>query len=102
MDGGTVSLAAQTTVEWLPKGEDGRPRERPEVRSDNGSRFIAKEFRQVLAEQGLGPHRITPHCPAENGLVERVALFVPEWLKHFKDHSCGWLLPRIGWPVSTH
>jgi putative transposase len=72
MDGVTVSLAAQAAVERLPKGEDGRPRERPEVRSDNGSSFIAKEFRQVLAEHGLGHHRITPHCPEENGLMERV------------------------------
>ena len=26
----------------------------------------------VLAENGLGHHRIKPHCPEENGLIERM------------------------------
>jgi transposase InsO family protein len=71
MDGQTVSLAAQKAIETLPKGEDGRPRVTPEIRSDNGSCYISKEFRAVLTENGLGHHRIQPHCPEQNGLIER-------------------------------
>jgi putative transposase len=71
VDGVSVSLAAQAAIETLPRGEDGRPRERPEVQSDNGSGFIAREFLAVLKEHGLGHHRIKPHCPEENGVIER-------------------------------
>ena len=71
MDGLTVSLAAQKAIETLPKGKDGKPTSTPTIRSDNGSCYISKEFRVVLQENGLGHHRIQPHCPEENGLMER-------------------------------
>ena len=71
MDGISVSLAAQAAVETLPKDADGKPLERPEIQSDNGSGYIAREFLAVLAAHGLGHHRIKPHCPEENGVIER-------------------------------
>jgi putative transposase len=71
MDGLTVSLTAQKAIETLPKGKDGKPESTPLIRSDNGSCYISKEFRTVLKENGLGHHRIQPHCPEENGLMER-------------------------------
>jgi putative transposase len=72
MGGISLSLAAQRAIETLPKGADGLPQVKPEIRSDNGSGYIAQEFRVVLKENGLGHHRITPHCPEENGLIERL------------------------------
>jgi transposase InsO family protein len=72
MDGITVGTAAQSAIDTLPKGEDGKPGARPEIRSDNGSGYISKEFKMVLKENGLGHHRIKPHCPEENGLIERM------------------------------
>jgi len=73
MDGLTVSWAAQRAIDTLPRGLDGLPVEQPEIRSDNGSGYISQEFRLVLKENGLGHHRIRPrpHCPEENGLMER-------------------------------
>jgi putative transposase len=71
MDGISTTLAAQAAIETLPQGEDGLPREKPEIQSDNGSSFIAREFLLVLHEHGLGHHRIRPHCPEENGVIER-------------------------------
>jgi putative transposase len=71
MDGISVSLAAQAAIETLPRGADGQPVEKPEMQSDNGSSFIAREFLLVLKEHGLGHHRIHPHCPEENGVIER-------------------------------
>ncbi len=71
MDGLTVSRAAQKAIETLPEGPDGKPAVTPLIRSDNGSCYISKEFRAVLRENGLGHHRIRPHCPEENGLIER-------------------------------
>jgi putative transposase len=72
MDGVTVSTAAQAAIDTLPRGEDGKPAEKPEIRSDNGSGYISKEFKVVLKQNGLGHHRIKPHCPEENGLIERM------------------------------
>jgi transposase InsO family protein len=79
MDGATVSLEAQTALEKLAKTQstdckraDGQPAVLlPEIRSDNGGCYIAKEFRDVLGEWGLTHQRIKPHCPEENGLMER-------------------------------
>jgi transposase InsO family protein len=69
---GDQVLAVSLQVGSLAKGEDGRPVDKPEIRSDNGSGYIAKEFKIVLAENGLDHHRIKPHCPEENGLIERM------------------------------
>jgi transposase InsO family protein len=71
MDGKTVSLAGQAAIDSLPKGADGKPIDRPVIQSDNGSGYIAREFLQVLKENGLSQHRIKPHCPEENGTMER-------------------------------
>jgi hypothetical protein len=57
MDGITVSEAAQAAIDTLPRGEDGKPVEKPEIRSDNGSGYTSKEFKVVLKEH----HRIKPH-----------------------------------------
>ncbi len=72
MDGITVSTAAQAAIDTLPRAADGKPVDKPEIRSDNGSGYISKEFKVVLKENGLGHHRIKPHCPEENGLIERM------------------------------
>ena len=71
MDGGTVSLAAQAALETLPRDGGGRLLTAPVIRSDNGSGYISREFGGVLDEHGLVHRRITPHCPEENGLIER-------------------------------
>jgi putative transposase len=71
MGGLTVSAAAQKAIETLPGGPDGKPTATPEIRSGNGSCYISKGFRAALQENGPGHHRIQPHCPEENGLMER-------------------------------
>src|SRR3990172_12891467 len=60
----SMSPAAET-IGPLPAGV------KPVVQTDNGSGYISQEFKKVLTENGLGHIRITPHCPEENGLVER-------------------------------
>jgi putative transposase len=73
MDGTTVSIEAQAAIEGLlveRKGVLGSE-EMPRLRSDNGSCYISREFRGVLDEHQLGHQRIKPHCPEENGIIER-------------------------------
>jgi putative transposase len=81
MDGITVSAAAQAAIDTLPKDANGRPVAKPVIQSDNGSGYIAKEFRVVLSENGLGHHRIKPHCPEENGTMERLYRTVRDHLE---------------------
>ncbi len=71
MDGHSVSLAAQAALETLPRDRTGRLLDTPVIRSDNGSAYISREFGGVLDEHGLSHRRIKPHCPEENGLIER-------------------------------
>lgn len=89
MDGISVSDQAQKAIETLPKGPDGRPLRAPEIRSDNGSCYVSQEFRQVLKENGLSHQRIRPHCPEENGLMERANRTLRESLE---DEPMGNLL----------
>jgi transposase InsO family protein len=73
MDGITVSVEAQAAVEKLlrEKGGEIPPGGMPRLRSDNGSCYVSREFRGVLDEHHLGHQRIKPHCPEENGIIER-------------------------------
>jgi transposase InsO family protein len=71
MDADSVSMAAQKAIETLPKNEEGKPGNPPVMRSDNGGCYVSKEFRVALKENGLDHRRIQPHCPEENGLIER-------------------------------
>jgi len=73
MDGMTVSIEAQAAIEKLLRERGGElpMKGMPRLRSDNGSCYISREFRGVLDEHGLRHNRIKPHCPEENGVVER-------------------------------
>jgi len=81
MDGVTVSLAAEAAIGKLAKGPDGLPMDKPLIRSDNGSGYVSQEFRVVLKEHGLDHQRIKPHCPEENGVVERANRTIREHLE---------------------
>ena len=71
MDGHSISVAAQRALETLPRTASGEITTKPIIRSDNGSGYISQEFGGLLAHHGLTHHRIKPHCPEENGIVER-------------------------------
>ena len=72
MEGGTISLAAERALKTLGKTLDGKLQTKPIIRSDNGSGYISGDFIGLLSHHGLTHHRIKPHCPEENGTVERI------------------------------
>lgn len=80
MEGHSVSLGGQRALETLPRDSQGELQVKPEIRSDNGSGFISKEFHGVLEYHGLTHVKIKPHCPEENGLVERANRTIREAL----------------------
>ena len=73
MDGISVSVEAQAAIEQFLREKSGEipPQGMPRLRSDNGSCYISREFRGVLDEHHLAHQRIKPHCPEENGIIER-------------------------------
>ena len=99
MDGRSVSLAAQRAIETLPRDERGELLVRPEIRSDNGSGYVSKEFHQVLEANRLMHQKIKPHCPEENGVMERSNRTVREaWEQEIppEDVEAAWkLLKKI-------
>lgn len=87
MEGHSVSLGGQQALETLPRDEHGELLARPEIRSDNGSGFISKEFHGVLEHYGLTHAKIKPHCPEENGIMERSNRTVREALEEAEPAS---------------
>jgi transposase InsO family protein len=75
MNGDTVALEAQTVLDRL-EGD-----QKPTIQSDNGSCFISHNFARVLKACGVGHHRIYPHCPEQNGIIERVNRTIGEKLE---------------------
>ena len=48
------------------------------LRSDNGLAFTSNHFRRLTKTYGLQQEFITPHCPQQNGMVERLILSFKE------------------------
>lgn len=71
MDGHSISIAAQAALESLELDSGGKVKVQPIIRSDNGSGYISQEFGGLLAHHELTHQRIKPHCPEENGVMER-------------------------------
>ena len=65
MDGLSVSIEAAAAIGTL----DGEAR--PDIQSDHGSGFIAREFAETLSETGVTHKKIRPHTPTDNAEIER-------------------------------
>jgi transposase InsO family protein len=81
MGGDSVSLGAKAALEKLPRNALGEFKSKPEIRSDNGSCYISREFHGVLEHYELTHVKIKPHCPEENGIMERSNRTVREALE---------------------
>jgi putative transposase len=59
------------------------------LRSDNGLIFTSRQFTRLVRSYGLQQEFITPHCPQQNGMVERVIRTLKEQCIHrhrFESH----------------
>ncbi|MER5173685.1 IS3 family transposase [Thioclava kandeliae] len=52
------------------------------LRSDNGLVFTSRHFTALVRSYGLRQEFITPHCPQQNGMVERVIRTLKEQCTH--------------------
>ena len=52
------------------------------LRSDNGLVFISRHYTRLVRSYGLKQEFITPHCPQQNGMVERLIRTLKEQCAH--------------------
>jgi putative transposase len=52
------------------------------LRSDNGLVFTSEHYTRLVRSYGLKQEFITPHCPQQNGMVERLIRTVKEQCTH--------------------
>ncbi|SDL80024.1 integrase core domain-containing protein [Aliiruegeria lutimaris] len=52
------------------------------LRSDNGLVFTSRKYAALVRSYGLKQEFITPHCPQQNGMVERVIRTLKEQCVH--------------------
>lgn len=52
------------------------------LRSDNGLVFISRHYTRLVRSYGLRQEFITPHCPQQNGMVERLIRTLKEQCIH--------------------
>jgi len=52
------------------------------LRSDNGLVFTSRAYTRLVRSYGLKQEFITPHCPQQNGMVERVIRTLKEQCAH--------------------
>ncbi len=65
MDGQSVSVEAAVAIATLDADV------RPDIQSDHGSGFIAREFAETLSQTGVTHTKIRPHTPTDNAEIER-------------------------------
>ncbi len=52
------------------------------LRSDNGLVFTSRSYKALVKSYGLQQEFITPHCPQQNGMVERLIRTIKEQCVH--------------------
>ena len=65
MDGQSVSVEVAAAIATLDADV------RPDIQSDHGSGFIAREFAETLSQTGVTHTKIRPHTPTDNAEIER-------------------------------
>ncbi len=72
----------------LERAKELHPEAKPRIISDNGSQFIAKDFKEFIRISGMTHVRTSPYYPQSNGKIER-------WHKSLKGECI-----RPGRPLS--
>jgi transposase InsO family protein len=65
------SMTEQDELVVLQRAKEKFPRETPRIISDNGSQFVAKDFKEFIRICGMTHVRTSPYYPQSNGKLER-------------------------------
>ena len=64
-------MTEQDQLVVLQRAHERFPHESPRIISDNGSQFLAKDFKEFIRICGMTHVRTSPHYPQSNGKLER-------------------------------
>jgi transposase InsO family protein len=65
------SMTEQDELVVLQRAREKFPHETPRIISDNGSQFVAKDFKEFIRICGMTHVRTSPYYPQSNGKLER-------------------------------
>jgi len=65
------SMTEQDELVVLQRAKEKFPNETPRIISDNGSQFLAKDFKEFIRICGMTHVRTSPYYPQRNGKLER-------------------------------
>jgi putative transposase len=65
------SMTEQDELTILQRAREKFPNETPRIISDNGSQFLAKDFKEFIRLCGMTHVRTSPYYPQSNGKLER-------------------------------
>jgi transposase InsO family protein len=65
------SMTEQDELVVLQRAKEKFPHETPRIISDNGSQFLAKDFKEFIRICGMTHVRTSPYYPQSNGKLER-------------------------------
>ena len=65
------SMTEQDELVVLQRAREKFPNETPRIISDNGSQFVAKDFKEYIRICGMTHVRTSPYYPQSNGKLER-------------------------------
>jgi putative transposase len=65
------SMTEQDELVILQRAREKFPKETPRIISDNGSQFLAKDFKEFIRLCGMTHVRTSPYYPQSNGKLER-------------------------------
>ena len=75
------------------------------LRSDNGLVFTSRAYTRLVRSYGLRQEFITPHCPQQNGMIERVIRTLKEQCVHRHRFETQQHASRVIWrmdPLLQH
>jgi transposase InsO family protein len=65
------SMTEQDELVVLQRAKEKYPQETPRIITDNGSQFVAKDFKEFIRICGMTHVRTSPYYPQSNGKLER-------------------------------
>ena len=102
----------------LQRAKEKYPEAKPRIISDNGSQFIAKDFKEFIRISGMTHVRTSPYYPQSNGKIERyhktikseclrkkeletlegarevIEQYVQQYNEHRLHSAIGWITPK--------
>lgn len=72
------------------------------ITTDNGSEFIGKDFKEILARNKIEHHLTSPGRPAGNGQVERLNHTIKDYIAARINEENGWWHEKLPYAIADY